>query len=169
MSFASSPKVIAIAAMDEGRVIGRDNSLIWDLPEDMKRFAALTKGHTVLMGRKTFESTPMKSRPLPKRKNVVCTRGQILRDDIEVTSDPVQYIQQVRAGQREIEGEILWIIGGEQIYRLALPFCDAIELTLIRGKHEGDAFFPDFEGEFELLGEQPGEGFVFQSYLRPKI
>jgi len=165
----AKPKVIAIAAMDQGRVIGKDNSLIWDLPEDMKRFVALTKGHTVLMGRKTFESTPMKSRPLPKRKNVVCTRGQLIRDDIEVTSDPVQYIQQVKAGTREIQGEILWIIGGEQIYRLALPLCDAIELTLVEGRHEGDAFFPEFEEQFELLEEQPEEGFVFQRYVRAEI
>jgi len=162
----SPPKVIAIAAMDEGRVIGKDNSLIWDLPEDMKRFVALTKGQTVLMGRKTFESTPMKSRPLPKRKNVVCTRRELTRDDIEVTSNPIEYIQQVKAGTREIQGDILWIIGGEQIYRLALPLCDGVELTLVEGKHDGDAFFPAFEDDFTLIQEQERKQFCFRTYKR---
>ena len=168
-------KVIAIVAMDENRVIGVNNTIPWHYSEDMKRFAALTTGHTVLMGRKTYESLPEKFRPLPKRKNVVSTRSPEARDqivgitpEVEVVGDPVKYIQQVResADSSGEAPEQLWVIGGEQIYRITLPYCDELFLTRVHSKHEGDAFFPAFENGFELINSDNRGEFSFEQYRR---
>ena len=157
-----SSSIYSIAAMDEGRVIGKDNRLPWDIPEDVKRFSELTRGHTVLMGRKTYLSLPENVRPLPHRKNVVVTRSPEKlagETQIEVCRAPIDFVKEFRAS----ESGTLWIVGGEEIYRVTLPFVDQIYLTVVRGRHEGDTFFPEFESEFSLVEEEDHEGF---SYLR---
>ncbi len=165
------PKVIAIAAMDEARVIGVDGKLPWHLPEDMRHFSSLTSKHTVVMGRKTYQSLPEKYRPLPNRLNVVVTRtperiAQELPQEVVLSDKPEQYLADAKSGKLEIRGEIIWLIGGEELYRLLLPRCDEIELTRIDGTHEGDAFFPEFENEFELVREEKHSGFCFQRWQR---
>lgn len=163
-------KVKAIAAMDEERAIGRSNSLPWDVPEDMKHFVTLTKGHTVLMGRKTFESAPMNSRPLKGRLNIVVSRTSISPNpdnpDLKFINDPIEFIKRCKSGQELLKTDTLWIIGGAEIYRLTMPLWDEVHLTLISGTHQGDAFFPEFEKDFNLNTSNKTESCTFQHYIR---
>lgn len=163
------PKIIAIVAMDNARVIGFNNQLPWKIPEDMKRFSQLTTGHTVLMGRKTYQSLPKKFRPLPNRRNVVVSRDpQSLKNEegIEVRSDVEQFMADVKSGKEQIAGEILWVIGGAEIYVATKPFWDAVRVTLVDGAHQGDAFFPKFEGGFIKTESEAGSGFEFLTYSK---
>lgn len=165
------PKIVAIAAMDESRVIGKDGGLPWNLPQDLKHFSSLTTGHTVLMGRKTYQSLPPKFRPLPKRENVVVTRSpELLRsevpEEVQLVAEPESFLAEIQKGERSIRGEVLWLIGGEELYRLLLPQCDEIQLTQVQGRHEGDAYFPEFEQDFSLLSETKHPGFSFQRWQR---
>ena len=160
-----SIRVCAIAAMDEGRVIGSRGRLPWDLPEDLRHFSALTKGHTVLMGRKTWESLSPRFRPLPGRKNIVVTRSGSLTG-AETWSDVEKCVRAYRTGEAEIQGSILWIIGGAEVYKQTVNMWDELFLTYVNGRHEGDAFFPKFEGCLELAEEEKREGFSFRRYRR---
>lgn len=168
-------KVVAIVAMDEDRVIGAKNDIPWKLPADMRRFSRLTTGHTVLMGRKTYQSLPDKFRPLPGRRNVVVTRdskqfaatlSSAEKAAIEIVSDPQEYIQQCRSGEVLLESELLWVIGGEQIYRVTLPVWDELFLTRIHSKYVGEAFFPEFEDAFDLVESEDHGDFSFHRYVR---
>jgi len=131
----------AIAAMSLNRVIGRGNQIPWHLPEDFKWFKQCTSGGTVVMGRKTWVSL---GRPLPNRTNVVITRGPAIPgvtclSDLETLDE------------RNFPGEI-WIIGGEEIYRQLLPKCSDLFLSVVtREIPDGDAFFPEFEDQFEQV------------------
>lgn len=162
-------KICAIVAMDQGRVIGYQNTIPWHLPEDLKRFSSLTRGQTVLMGRKTYESLPEQYRPLPNRKNIVVTRNpeQLSIDhEVEIISDPVAYVEALKSGELSIDTEFLWVIGGQQVYELLLPLCDELFITRVKGNHSGDAFFPEFEHEFQLTESEAGQGFAFERYSR---
>jgi dihydrofolate reductase len=166
-------KVVAIVAMDEGRAIGFDNTIPWHIPEDMKRFSELTRGHAVLMGRKTYDSLPAKFRPLPDRLNVVATKSkEAFREkngdhpSVRVTEDPVQFIEKWKAAKPKSSGELLWIIGGEQLYNLSLTLTDEIFLTRVDGSHEGDAFFPEFEQSFEQVSSDQRDGYSFEVHKR---
>lgn len=131
--------VSLIAAVSDNGVIGKDNALPWRIPEDLKRFKALTLGHTVLMGRRTFESI---GRPLPGRRNLVLTTdGKWGAEGVErfPTLDAA-----VDAARRAGETE-LFVIGGERVYREALPSADRLYLTRVRGTFDGNAFFPAFD------------------------
>ena len=160
-------KVCAIAAMDEDRVIGIKGRLPWNLPEDMRHFSELTKGHTVLMGRKTWESLPEKFRPLPGRKNLVVSRSGEVHGAHAVWRDIDECIQACRSGKQEIQGEKIWIIGGAEIYKKTVNQWDELYLTLVHSKHEGDAFFPKFESNLRLADREDREGFSFLRYVRP--
>lgn len=167
----SNPKIsiLAVVAMDEGRVIGRENSLPWRIPEDMKRVSSLTTGHTVLMGRKTYESLPPKFRPLPNRRNIVVTRNPDFdpgSDAVEICSDPAAFLKSCRAGTRQIQGNIVWIFGGEEIYRLTRAEWDGVMLTRVKGTHEGDAWFPEFESDFTLVSSEDLGPCLFEEYRR---
>ena len=162
-------KIFAIAAMAEGRVIGAGNKLPWHLPEDMKRFAELTTGHTVLMGRKTFDSLPPKYKPLPNRLNVVCTRdisSVAATENVLVEASPTEFLQRAKKGEVKLPSDTIWVIGGEQIYTATKDLWDEVYLTYVPQDHEGDAFFPDFEDEFDLVDEELGDGVEFQRYVR---
>lgn len=131
-------RVSLIAAMAKNRVIGSKNQLPWHLPEDLKRFKALTLGHPILMGRKTFESI---GKPLPGRENVVLSRQKDLQiEGVLVLGSLPQALDYFRKENRKE----IFIIGGAEIYRQALPLADRIYLTEIDQSFEGDAFFPDF-------------------------
>jgi dihydrofolate reductase len=130
--------VTLIAAVAQGGAIGRGNELLCRLPEDMAHFKALTLGHPVIMGRKTWDSIPAKFRPLPGRRNIVLSRqpGLVL--------EGAELFASLEAALAACASEAeVFVIGGAEIYALALPHADALELTEIDASFEGaDAFFP---------------------------
>ena len=139
-------RVSLIAAVASNGVIGKDNDLIWTLRDDMAFFKATTKGHHVIMGRKNWESIPERFRPLPGRQNVVLSRdsgyaavGAVTCNSLEAALDLAR-----AAGDDEA-----FIIGGAQIYRLALEagIVDTMYLTHLDRPYEGDTWFPDFEAD----------------------
>ena len=135
----------------------------------MQRFARLTKGHSVLMGRSTYESLPARFRPLPERRNIVASRGAAESEfpsGVHVCRDAVAFLKACKAGQAELPSNLLWIIGGARIYEATRPWWDEVELTLVRGRHPGDAFFPPFEEEFTLVDRQDLERCAFLRYQR---
>lgn len=159
--------ISAIVAMDEGRVIGRDGALPWHLPEDLAHFKKLTTGHVVIMGRKTWDSLPPKFRPLPNRTNIVVSRSAnelALPAGVLAASslaDAVEVAQRVAEREQRI-----WVIGGAQIYASAMPICEELHVTVVRGTHSGDARFPEFESGFEEISRVPGEGCSFVIYRK---
>jgi dihydrofolate reductase len=125
-----------IAAVARNGAIGKNNGLLWRLPEDMQRFKALTVGHTVLMGRKTWESLPPKFRPLPERHNIVVSRnGGYHLSDATVAHSLDEAIAAAGDGQ-------VFVIGGAEIYNQVLTLADRLELTEVDDAPAGDAFFP---------------------------
>jgi dihydrofolate reductase len=131
--------ITIVAAAAENNALGKDNDLIWRLPDDFKRFKALTSYHHIIMGRKTFESFP---KPLPNRKHVVITRQENYKNEtIEVVHSLEEAIQ-----FSSTEDQV-FIIGGGEIYKQALPFANKIELTRVHGEFEADAFFPEIDEE----------------------
>jgi len=137
-----------IVAMDENRTIGRENQLPWHLPEDLKFFKRVTMGHSIAMGRKTHESI---GRVLPGRENIVITRQEGYQSEgCTMFYSVEEFVNYCRVVDDEI-----FVIGGAEIYRQALPLADIIHLTVVHGIFEGDAFFPEFsESEFKLKSRQ---------------
>lgn len=135
---AALPRLVLVAALGRGREIGRDNALLWHLPEDMAHFKALTQGQTVLMGRKTWDSLPERFRPLPGRRNIVLSRQPgLMLNGAEVFTD-LQTALQACAGLPQV-----CVIGGAQIYAEALAHADVLELTEVdRDFAEADSWFP---------------------------
>lgn len=130
-------KVTLIAAIDENNVLGKDNQLIWYLPEDLKRFKRLTTGHAIIMGRKTFESLP---KALPNRQNIVVTRNQnYSKDGITVCHSLEAAIECAKDDKQP------FVIGGGQIYEQAIELACKIELTKIHSQFKGDVFFPEID------------------------
>jgi dihydrofolate reductase len=155
-----------IAAAAENNALGKNNELVWHLPNDFKRFKNITSGHHIIMGRKTFESFP---KPLPNRTHIVITRkknynphGCIIVNSIE------------KAIEICPKGENSFIIGGGEIYNLGLPFTDKIELTLVHHTFDADAFFPKINlEEWKLINSdfQPKDekhlfDYTYQTYIR---
>ncbi|WP_431052800.1 dihydrofolate reductase [Roseateles sp. L2-2] len=131
------PHLTLIAALDSARGIGRDNELLVRLPEDMARFKALTLGHTVVMGRKTWDSIPAKFRPLVQRRNLVLSRQPGLKlEGAEVFATLDEALAACAPD------EAVFVMGGAQVYELTLPRADALELTEIDAAFDADAFFP---------------------------
>jgi dihydrofolate reductase len=127
--------------MSRNRVIGKEGKIPWHIPEDFKWFKKTTLGQSVLMGRKTYESM---GRALPNRRNLVVTRGPDIPG--------VEIVRDLEAFQPEDYPGDVWVIGGGEIYRQMLPRCESIYLSIIPRIVEGDAFFPEFEDRFELVG-----------------
>ena len=136
-----------IAAMGQNRVIGKDNDLVWSLPHDMKYFMETTKGHPIIMGRKNYESLPLKFRPLPGRTNIIVTRNHLYQDEKSEDCIIVTSIEEALKAARQNDAGEIFIIGGGQIYELGLPHADKLYLTEIEGSFDGDAFFPKFDKE----------------------
>ena len=159
--------VSAIVAMDEGRVIGKNGALPWHLPEDLLHFKARTSGHVVIMGRKTWDSLPEKFRPLPGRTNLVVSRSP---DSLSLPASVLRAgsVEDAIRLARDVVGpeQKVWIIGGAEIYRAALPLCDEVHITLVRGHHDGDATFPAFEDAFEETSLVPGERCDFKVFVK---
>ena len=131
------PRISLIYARAANGVIGKNNAMPWHLPEDLAHFKQLTQGWPVIMGRKTWDSLPPRFRPLPGRTNVVITRQAGWN---EAGAQPACSLANALA--QCSESEQVWIIGGAQIYALAEPLADCIEVTEIAQDFEGDAFAP---------------------------
>ena len=144
-----NPRLSALVAMARNRVIGRDNTLPWRLPSDLKRFKVLTMGHPIIMGRKTFESI---GRPLPGRICIIVTRqpGYAVKDAVVVNSITEaleacsKEAPEPSPMDKETKDKENFIIGGAEIFRQALPMCDRLYITEIQRDFEGDTLFPEF-------------------------
>lgn len=149
--------VYSIAAIAENRAIGKDNDLIWSLPDDMKFFKETTLNKVVIMGRKNFESIPHKYRPLPKRINIVLTR----KDDYQAEGALIYNSIEKALEFCKSEGhQHVFVIGGGQIYKLALEkdLVDIMYLTRVHESFDADSFYPEFdeaEWEKEVLSDHP--------------
>lgn len=123
-----------IVAISENHAIGKDNQLLWHLPADLKHFKDITTGHTIIMGRKTYDSI---GKPLPNRRSIVITRNPKLKiDGVEVVTSLKEALDLCE------QDEEAFIIGGAEIYQQALPFTKYIHLTRVHQQYEADAFFP---------------------------
>ena len=160
----------AIAAMAKNRVIGVDNKLPWEIPEDMKFFRDKTKGHIMIMGRKTFGS--FGGKPLPGRLHIVITRNAEFRFDHPLVVIVKSIDAALVEAKKHLEkyGDEVFVIGGGEIYRQSLPVLNRIYLTIIEKEFPGDAKFPEFNQKvFKLSHENPRPGpppFTFNVYER---
>lgn len=140
-------RVSAIAAIGRNRVLGKDNQLLWHIPDDLKRFKEITSGHPIIMGRKTFESIlATLGKPLPGRTNIVVTRDASWRHEGVIAAASIE--DAIMKAAKAPGADEVFIGGGGEIYRQALPFTDRLYLTLIEDDKEGDSFFPEYENEF---------------------
>jgi|TARA_B100000085_G_scaffold138362_1_gene126100 dihydrofolate reductase len=159
--------ITIIVAAAENNAIGKDNDLIWSLPNDLKRFKKLTSGHSIIMGRKTFDSFPGL---LPNRKHIVISRNKNIS-----FSDEVTVVNNFEDAIRETgDDENPFIIGGGQIYKLAMDLVDKIELTRVHEEFKADTFFPKIdEDKWKLIHEEFNEkderhqfSFTYKTYIK---
>lgn len=152
-------KLVIIAAMSRNRIIGKDGKLPWHISEDLKRFKRLTTGHTVLMGRKTFESL---GKPLSNRRNVVLTSRKI--PGVETYPTLAQALQALENEEK------VFVIGGGEIFAQLLDHADELHLTLVDREIDGDTYFPPYEHligtRYKLVAREEHVGFVFEDYVR---
>jgi dihydrofolate reductase len=130
--------VSIIVAIARNHAIGKNNQLLWHLPNDLKHFKDVTTGHTVIMGRKTFDSV---GKPLPKRRNIVINRQAISIEGCEVVNT-IESALALCANEEEV-----FIVGGAEIYKQSLSLTDRIYLTIIDHDFDGDTFFPELNNE----------------------
>ncbi|WP_010249610.1 dihydrofolate reductase [Myroides injenensis] len=140
--------ITLIAAVAENNALGKNNQLLWHLPDDFKHFKTLTSHHTIIMGRKTFESFP---KPLPNRKHIIITR----QSDYTAPEGCVVVNSLEDALALADKNEEVFVIGGGEIYTQALPFADKLELTRVHKSFDADAFFPDFDtNQWNVIREE---------------
>lgn len=159
-----------IVAIANNNVIGKDNKLIWHLPEDLKRFKNITTGHTIIMGRKTFESL---GRVLPKRKHVILCNDM----ELNIDNENVIVLEDISLLKEYIDSEEEnFVIGGATIYKLLLPFAQKMYITKIDEDFVGDVYFPKInEEEWKIIQEEEGikneanpYNYKYITYLRNK-
>ncbi|WP_294959046.1 dihydrofolate reductase [uncultured Flavobacterium sp.] len=158
--------IIMIAAAAENNALGKNNELVWHLPNDFKRFKSLTTGHHIIMGRKTFESFP---KPLPNRVHIVISRQENYKPEGCIVVDSIE-----KAIALCPENDDSYIIGGGEIYNLALPYTDIIELTKVHHSFDADAFFPKInksewvlvESEENYKDEKHLYDYTYETYIR---
>ncbi|MFW0716623.1 dihydrofolate reductase [Pedobacter sp. N23S346] len=131
-----SPSLSIAVATGENREIGKNNQLLWHMPADLKFFKQTTSGHTIIMGRKTFDSV---GRPLPNRRNIVISRDASLKiEGVEVVNSFEEALEITKKEEKPV-----FIVGGAEIYRQALPKTDLLYLTTIHHQFDADTFFPE--------------------------
>lgn len=153
--------LVLVCAMAKNRVIGRDNKIPWDLPEDRKHFVQVTRGHAIIMGRLTWESL---GRPLPNRRNIVVTRQRELRSlqGAEVAHSLEEALQLARQTDPEPR-----LIGGGQLYAESLPLATRIELTILDDDYDGDSYFPELDpSAWRCSHERRGDRAVYRTLER---
>ncbi|CAM4334569.1 dihydrofolate reductase [Flavobacterium terrigena] len=156
-----------IAATSTNNALGKDNQLVWHLPDDFKRFKSLTSGHYIIMGRKTFESFP---KPLPNRTHVIITRQK----NYEVPEGCVVVPSLEKAIEVCPKNDEVYIIGGGEIYKQSIDIADKVELTRVHTNVEADTFFPEIDPkkwnvvfeEHHEKDEKHAFDFTFITYLR---
>jgi dihydrofolate reductase len=159
--------VTLVAAVAQGGVIGRDGTVPWHLPEDMAFFRRLTTGHPVVMGRRTWDSLPDRFRPLPGRRNIVVTRNHTWAANGAERAGSLEEALRLAGDAGPV-----FVIGGAEIYRAALPHADELVLTEIELDVEGDTFFPEWPREelVEVSREDhvagDGTAYAFVTYRR---
>jgi dihydrofolate reductase len=140
------PPIVIVVAMGKNRALGKDDKLLWHIPDDLKRFRALTKGHPVILGRKTFESIlGYIGKPLPERVNIILTRDAKWSYPGVTTAHS---LDEALAKARALNPMEIHIGGGAALYEQVLPQVDRLHLTLIDDEKEADTFFPPYEEEF---------------------
>jgi dihydrofolate reductase len=161
---AAHPPLALIAAVARNGVIGAGNALPWRLPEDLRRFKALTLGHAVIMGRRTWESL---GRALPGRQNIVVTRRRDMAAGVDAAASLPAALSMVR------DPPPAWCIGGGELFREALPLATRLELTTIDADIAGDTFFPPVDwsqwrevAREEHTSDAAGFGYAFVTYVR---
>ncbi len=158
--------IILIAAAAENNALGKDNQLVWHLPDDFKRFKQLTSGHFIILGRKTFESF---SKPLPNRTHIIITRQNNYKAEGCIIVNSVKEAMNVVP-----KNETIFVIGGAEIYNQTIDFADKIELTRVHTIADADAFFPEIDTkkwvlkdeEYHPKDEKHNFDFTFQTFLR---
>jgi len=158
--------ITLIAAVAENNALGKDNQLLWHLPDDFKRFKTVTSGHYIIMGRKTFESFP---KPLPNRTHVIITRQKDYQQDGCIVVDSFQNAISVCPKDEEI-----FIIGGGEIYKQSIAIADKLDITKVHHSFEADTFFPEIDtvnwkldaSEFHPKDDKHEFDFTFETYLR---
>jgi len=153
-----------IAVIGKNQAIGKNNKLLWNIPDDLKHFKKITSGHPVIMGRKTFESI---GSPLPGRANIIITRNEdYVAENCIIAHSLKEAIEKAQKTSHTLlpsplEGEGLggevFIIGGGQIYEQALPLADKLYLTIVNDKPEADTFFPDYSEFKNVISEEKKE------------
>jgi dihydrofolate reductase len=126
--------VTIVVAISENNAIGKNNQLLWYLPADLKHFKNITTGHTVIMGRKTYDSV---GKPLPNRRNIIITRQNITIEGCEIVKS-IEDALVLSAGEEEV-----FIVGGAEIYKQSIHLTDRIYLTIVHQKFDADSFFPE--------------------------
>ena len=163
-SGTATPRIAILAAVARNRVSGRDNAMPWHLPEDLKRFRALTMGHPIVMGRRTWESL---GRPLPGRRNIVVSRDPAFAPQGAEAAASLEAALAACAGAQQV-----FVIGGAQLYAAALPLADRLYLTEIQRDFAGDTVFPPVDwGEWSVEARErhlngAGLDFEFVTYRR---
>jgi dihydrofolate reductase len=160
--------IVMIAAIAENNALGKNNELVWHLPNDFKRFKLLTSGHHIIMGRKTFESFP---KPLPNRTHIVITRQKNYQPEGCIVVESMEKAISICP-----KGETSYIIGGGEIYTLGLAVCDALEITLVHHSFDADAFFPKINledwkitaSEFNPKDEKHAYDYTYQTFVKNK-
>ncbi len=162
------PILVLVAAASENNVIGLDGSLPWSLPRDLAHFKRITLGHSVIMGRKTFDEI---GKPLPGRLNIVITRQPDWASPGVETAQTLEGA--IELAELASPGDTHMVIGGGQIYRLALPLAHRIELTRVHTRAQGDTTFPDLDERWRLIDridhepdESNAHALSFLSYLK---
>ena len=152
--------------MADNGVIGSANRLPWRIPEDLKRFRQLTTGHAVIMGRKTFESI---GKPLPDRKNIVISQTTPAPDD-----NSMVVVRSLQEALQAAQDDKVFIIGGDSVYRQAMPLVQRLHVTHVHAAIDGDAFFPEISEKdwvqatrsVAMVCSTSGLTFTFATYLR---
>lgn len=152
-------RISAVVAMSKNRVIGNQNQLPWKLPEDLKRFRQITTGHPIILGRKTFESI---GRLLPNRTHIIISRQR----EYQVEGAKIVHSMEEAFECAQKLSEEVFVVGGAEIYRMALPRVDRLYLTLIHAEIEGDTWFPDYSNDtFQEVSREDHEGALPFSFL----
>ena len=138
-------KISIVVAIAENHAIGKDNKLLWYLPNDLKHFKTITSGHTVIMGRKTYDSI---GKPLPNRRNIIITRKHIDIPGCEVVNSVEAAVDLCKTEEE------VFIVGGAEIYRLAMAITNKIYLTIVHQSFEGDTFFPEIDEDIWVETER---------------
>ena len=147
-----------IVGYDEDRLIGKGNELPWHIPEDLKHFKKLTVGNRIIMGRTTYESI---GRILPNRENIILSRNEYNISGAKTYNSVEELLKKLDDTKRN------FVIGGSKIYKALLPFVDILHISHVKGKHEGDVYFPEIDfSEWEISKKIPYEDFEYICYRR---